>query len=816
MKVKYICIGLSFLGLGTPALMAQELKDDSAKEWCYLKKTTTVLGMPYNPQVTEVTYDGALYTGYIELNFAAGSKATPLLLRQKTFLEGWIPVVGDTWKEDGLDYTIQMFAAPSTQEGIFNCLNFVKISVNNSTKSAQEARLVASLRGKLDDSRFVELQGFTSSNTYEIKESAVYRDGKLLCWFDPSCTKVEAVEGKSYVQPYSAESVQLTPATRTALMHYQKKLQPGQSVDYFFKLPSVPVGDMKVVNQVLAADYEAQLASTIAFWKQQVVGNTHFEIPEDRIEDAQRASMVHLLLATRTAADGTVLQTDGLPYPRFFLTSGPHMALAYMTNGCKDYAKMILENAIQFQEPNGMYLDKSLSFGTKIPTAHGHILYLASMYYLFTQDRALLTDLFPSIVKAIDYLRREISANKYGLLPPAHPYDNEMIEGHYTSTNLWAILGLRYSIRLAQELGRTDVLADWKALEKQYSFHILKAIESSVQADGYVPTGLYDFKTGKQTSSGLDEYRTNCDWENMLLAYPTELFQPKHTYVQSTLKHIRKNYAEGIMTYRHGEFLHQYITANLIEQYMVAGDSRQALIDFYHLILHAGSTHEGFENMIFPWKDRLVDPRCPSPHAWAAAKTAFLIRNFMLHEYGGNIENASERDLYIYPVVSPAWATSGEHLAMVNAPSEFGWITSRLDFTKNGATLTYSPLYNEDQPRSVRFRIPYFKELKSFKTDASESYVEDNCIVLSPDFTSLQIQWKEMKNVHKGTFSELLKAYRSCDSFGGPDEKGYPRMIPGKAFLLDDEDASLVEPLNFELVKKAFVKEFDRRTSNKK
>lgn len=64
----------------------------------------------------------------------------------------------------------------------------------------------------------------------------------------------------------------------------------------------------------------------------------------------------------------------------------------------------------------------------------------------------------------------------------------------------------------------------------------------------------------------------------------------------------------------------------------------------------------------------------------------------------------------------------------------------------------------------------------------SESHVEDNCIVLSPDFTTLQIQWKEVKQVHKGTFAELLKAYRSCDSFGGPDEKGYPRMIPGKHF----------------------------------
>ena len=101
---KYICLGLVICGLGLPILKAQELKDDPTKEWCYLKKSTTVLGMPYNPQVAEVTYDGALYTGYIELDFATGSKATPLLIRQKTFLEGWIPVVetgtGDTEEID--------------------------------------------------------------------------------------------------------------------------------------------------------------------------------------------------------------------------------------------------------------------------------------------------------------------------------------------------------------------------------------------------------------------------------------------------------------------------------------------------------------------------------------------------------------------------------------------------------------------------------------------------------------------------------------------------------------------------------------------
>lgn len=83
MKIIKTCIGLAFLGLGFSTLMAQELKDDPAKEWCYLKKSTTVLGMPYNSQVTEVTYDGALYTGYIELNFAAGFQSNTFVASSK-------------------------------------------------------------------------------------------------------------------------------------------------------------------------------------------------------------------------------------------------------------------------------------------------------------------------------------------------------------------------------------------------------------------------------------------------------------------------------------------------------------------------------------------------------------------------------------------------------------------------------------------------------------------------------------------------------------------------------------------------------------
>ena len=52
-------------------------------------------------------------------------------------------------------------------------INFVRISVKSNTSSEKEARVVASLRGKLDDSRFVDLKGFDSSNLHEVKGSSV-------------------------------------------------------------------------------------------------------------------------------------------------------------------------------------------------------------------------------------------------------------------------------------------------------------------------------------------------------------------------------------------------------------------------------------------------------------------------------------------------------------------------------------------------------------------------------------------------------------------------------------------------------------------
>jgi len=50
--------------------------------------------MPFAPSPVQVTYDGAIYTRNAELVFCYGDPLRPVMARRKTFLDGWIPVVG--------------------------------------------------------------------------------------------------------------------------------------------------------------------------------------------------------------------------------------------------------------------------------------------------------------------------------------------------------------------------------------------------------------------------------------------------------------------------------------------------------------------------------------------------------------------------------------------------------------------------------------------------------------------------------------------------------------------------------------------------
>ena len=804
-----------------PNTMLDPATDDSQRDWCYIAKSTIVIGVPFQPGVTQVTYDGALYTTYAELCFAVGQPLRPLLARQKTFFNGWIPIVQYGWTEAALEYSVEMFAFPLEEEDETNTVNFTRLRVRNVGSQKTAATLRVAMRHTGKDARLAVVPSvthrvpawpFDPSWEYVMADDAVYRDGKLIYIYSGGGQR-ESVTGTPYRNSFTGADLAITEQTAVCAVRYERELVPGEEFSVDFKMPRVPVerSAAAFISKLQAADYVRYRARVIKYWEEMVTARVEFSVPEKRVDDSLKASLVHTLLATRTR-DGRRMQTDGIPYPDFFLTATPQEGLLYLTLGHPEFARdIIVRPAIAQQEPDGLYLDRSLAHGKKIPAAHGHVLFIAIQTALYEQDRAMGAEIFASVSRAIQYLAQATQTDAFGLLPPATPYDNEMITGHYASNNFWALHGLRQAVRLARFLGRTQIAQEWTEFEQKYRQNILRGLAVSAQEDGYIPPGLHPYRTGRETAPDCDEYRTGCDWENMLLAYPGELLPPSDRRVRATVERIRTGYAEGIMTYRHGQHLHQYITANIAEQYLVLGDSVAALKDFYHILLHAGSAHECFENLIIPWTDRHVRPDCPPPHAWASSILGLFIRNLLVMEYGGlaGLE-LGQRELWLFHCLAPAWVSPGQEVAVRNAPTEFGVINATMKFHPRGAIGSFRSQFHEP-PAAFRLRIPYFKTLIGFKTDAATSRQEGDCLVLSPDATTVTIEWEEKPNVHSGVFQDLLLAYRGTNQFKGVAANGWPVIERQTPFLTDQEKQMEPAPLTFELVVQAFRHEYARR-----
>ncbi len=798
----------------TSTNMLDPRTDKPGEVWCYLAKSTTVIGVPFQPDVTQVTYDGALFTREAELCFFYGTDDKPLLARGKTFVDGWIPIVQYGWKEGDIEYDIEYFASPLRGEGTENTVNFVRMHMRNSGKQESRAQFTVALRYDGQDYRFghSSTDKFSTSWQYQMTGSDVIRDGKLVYRFSPGGTR-ETTPGKGYKNAFAGSAYSLTERAVCCLVKYARKLKPGEQFSASFEMPRVPVllSDYGFITKLKETNYQTERKRTLDYWKTMMNGAAVFEVPEKRFGNAYRAGLVHVMLATREQ-NGKKYQTDGLPYPDFFLTSVPEMSMLYLTAGLSQYPKdLLIPGAIAQQQPDGLFYDISVAHGQIIPATQGHILYSIAMTAVFTQDKKFAEKVYPSIEKGVQYIERSVDTDEYGLLPPCYAYDAEMISGHYTGQNLFALMGLRTSVRVAALLGKTKEVAAWTALAGRYENNILKALDASAKPGGYIPPGLYPYLTGSKAREGFEEYQTNCDWENMILAYPTEVLSPDDPKIKGTLAQVRKEYAEGVMTYRHGMHLHQYITANMVEQYLATGNEYTALKDFYHQLLHSGSTLECFENLVKPWTDRSVDPDCPTPHAWGSAKQALMVRYFLLMEYGGKCGlEPGQRELWLFNCLSPDWVQPGKKVSIINAPTEFGKISASIRFRNKGADLLLRNQFHTD-PECYRIRIPYFKQLVSFTSDAKIQKREGDCLLLSPDAHRLSLEWTDKPGTQTGITNDILTGYRSANRFTGVKD-GNPVIVSGKPFLTAEEKRNdhKMETLSFDLVRRTFQYEYRR------
>ncbi len=798
--------------------------DDANREWCYGGRTTTVLGSPWQPDVAQFTFDGSIFVNTnAELHFYIGAERKPILARQRHWMNGWLPIINYEWQEGDLVYKLEAFGSELEKIGPNNVVHYARLSVRNAGKTPQLAVIGAGLRGTgMDYRRGSQKNPITAKQNVSIDNNIVSVDGVLSAIYRGDDIKFESVVDKPYTAPFNGGEASLDVDTSYALANRSATLAPGESIDITAALPRLRPSDSNERELIVKSDYENERQRVISYWENFFKRGT-FTVPEPRVEASHRASLVHLALATRSnnGIDGR-RQGSGLPYSRLFLNDYIDMMMAWMRSGHQDmhqYSVQWLKDK-QVKE-TGMFIDVHNRGNDDLITSHTHAMFSLAYPPVFTNDVEAGKDVFPYVKKAVDLLIRDHKSGKYhGLLRPTLPYDAPMVCGLASCHNMLGVAGLRASIRLARLVGEDELAAEWLEVEETYTKAVIEALNESFEKEGYVRSHLYtdhqitdDFlvKDRRYASAPSKAEFLNQDWENVYMGYPSELLATDNPIFLKSLDFIRnRKYREGVSSYRNGMHIHQYNTVNMAHQFLVTGQQEKALVDLYHILLHNGPTHEGFENLVEPWTNRTPAANCPPPHAWAAAKIGLFLRNMMVLEYGGRLGlDEGERRLHLFNLIAPTWAVPGEKLTLNDIPTEFGSISGEYKFLQDGAEISIDKTFWK-QPKNIVLRVPYFVELTGVSSDAGEPKRIGDELYFKPEVTSVKLQWKAKAGAHDGTVQEILTRYRS----------EYPEPIPNDQYatyerpvasLTADEQNWPATPLSFKMVCETFNYEYGRR-----
>ncbi|MEO0018937.1 MAG: hypothetical protein RLZZ522_2220 [Verrucomicrobiota bacterium] len=730
----------------------------------YFLMPSDALGFMDTPKAFQLTGDGAYNTHWGELTLWAGTPLKRLNSRVRTLDEGSLPVINYGSLVDGIEYRVKAFAAPVGLDPLANLLGFVRITATNPGKTAQRVAVGARVfdhqgpwRHPFFDhttplwwtGRFIDQKAWLPWKEWE--PTAVRNGGEvhrtdskhLVFHYRPDQSGWKVLEAPGNVDPFE----------------FVIQLAPGQSASVDVTVPWVPVADARVdqVKAVADARFDDYLEKSSSFWRKALNPATTFEVPEQKVMEMQKASLMYDLMARDLQEDRkSVIQTvSDVQYNRFFSRDAAFIIHTYDMLGLPKVAAECIEHVL-LKDEHG----KLTGLLATHPDAWGQALWTLAAHYRITGDKAFAERVYPAVPLHITKLVEETAKDPWGLWPASGPYDNERIDGHYTGHSFWVLRGLQDAADLATAVGKTGDADRFRKLYDDYRAKFMVRLKAITD------------KTGGYIPPGLDDPLAGMDWENASGGvYPFGLIPAADPMVKNTVQTVRDYaYQEGIMTYEHNAFkvrqakqgkaadwskpehtvIHHYETFQVLQTLLALGMDREVITDFYSFLVHTGSTHTGFEYDIWAWRDRNFHNNYP-PHGWCAARFNECLRNMLVRE------DPQAPVLHLASALAPTWLEAGRTVRVTKAPTDFGTISYTIDSTAEGAKVRLDSAWRK-APESLRFHLPWFIQLRSASVDGKPVTATDRVLELPADARQLELQWTR-KPIPNLSYREGVERY---------------------------------------------------------
>ncbi len=225
------------------------------------------------------------------------------------------------------------------------------------------------------------------------------------------------------------------------------------------------------------------------------------DVGDSRITSAILSNLAYILVNR----DGAAIQPGSRSYQRSWIRDGSLTSVALLRLGHEEEVREFIRWYAKHQYADGKIPCCVGSAGSDpVPEndSNGEFIFLIGEYYRYTDDRALVEELWPQIGKTVSYIdalrhqrmTREYSAPDkrvlYGLMPESISHEGYSAKPmHSYWDDLFALRGLDDAVFLAKETGHANDAKRWETIAVAFRIDLTASIALAMKqhAIGYIP-----------------------------------------------------------------------------------------------------------------------------------------------------------------------------------------------------------------------------------------------------------------------------------------------------------------------------------------
>jgi hypothetical protein len=432
--------------------------------------------------------------------------------RTQSLEEGYLPIPSVAWRHEALGLKVTAFASGDAGASLL----WARYRVDNPSGRRQKARLLLAVRPfqVLPPWQSLNMVGGVSPIREIRYESGVVRvnRSKAVVVLSPP----DGFGATAFEETGSAETLErgrLPEATSTSDPHgfaggvlgWDVDLAPGEHREVLLAIPfhEPYVESLAAVTSERAARtmVNAEQAAVRRRW-QTLLSRVEIDIPAaPELVRTAKTTLAYTLINR----DGDAIQPGSRTYARSWIRDGAITSAALLQMGFPADVRDFIRWYATYQLGDGKVpccIDRRGADAVPEHDSGGQFVWLIGEYYRYTRDVGLVADLWPNVVKAIDYMaalrakrttdayRMPQNAAYFGLLPESishEGYSSHPVHAYWDQ--FWALAGLRVAPQLANVVGDMDRYEAYTALRDSFQADLLASVPRAMamHAIDYVP-----------------------------------------------------------------------------------------------------------------------------------------------------------------------------------------------------------------------------------------------------------------------------------------------------------------------------------------